>query len=203
MFAFLSKKLALSHDTLVYSLAWHQINDGLAVGGGQGLLRIIKLDDSHNPNQSKAEKGSDLLKNISLMGDHKAEITILNWNERYKKLLSCDAKGLMVIWTPSGDSWAAEMVNDSGKKLISDVKWSSDGSKLCILIDDGQVIVGSVDGEKLWAKNRRARKCLPLGLRQIDTKLLSNKYGLADKNSLQKRAVGKKPVPFFVRLAII
>jgi len=138
---------------LVYSLAWHQINDGLAVGGGQGLLRIIKLDDSHNPNQSKAEKGSDLLKNISLMGDHKAEITILNWNERYKKLLSCDAKGLMVIWTPSGDSWAAEMVNDSGKKLISDVKWSSDGSKLCILIDDGQVIVGSVDGEKLWAKN--------------------------------------------------
>jgi len=153
MFAFLSKKLALSHDTLVYSLAWHQINDGLAVGGGQGLLRIIKLDDSHNPNQSKAEKGSDLLKNISLMGDHKAEITILNWNERYKKLLSCDAKGLMVIWTPSGDSWAAEMVNDSGKKLISDVKWSSDGSKLCILIDDGQVIVGSVDGEKLWAKN--------------------------------------------------
>ena len=56
MFAFLSKKLALSHDTLVHSLAWHQINDGLAVGGGQGLLRIIKLDDSHNPNQSKAEK---------------------------------------------------------------------------------------------------------------------------------------------------
>jgi len=87
------------------------------------------------------------------MGDHKAEITILNWNERYKKLLSCDAKGLMIIWTPSGDSWAAEMVNDSGKKLIADVKWSSDGSKLCILIDDGQVIVGSVDGEKLWAKN--------------------------------------------------
>jgi hypothetical protein len=56
MFAFLSKKLALSHDTLVYSLAWHQINDGLAVGGGQGLLRIIKLDDSHNPNATKAEK---------------------------------------------------------------------------------------------------------------------------------------------------
>ena len=87
------------------------------------------------------------------MGDHKSEITIMNWNERFKKLLSCDAKGLMIIWAPSADTWAAEMVNDSGKKLIADVKWSADGSKLCIQIDDGQTIVGSVDGEKLWAKN--------------------------------------------------
>ena len=48
--------------------------------------------------------------------------------------------------------WVEEMVNESDKSLISDVKWSNTGFNLCIIIDDGQIIVGSVEGERIWYK---------------------------------------------------
>jgi WD40 repeat protein len=44
MLAYLSKKISIPNDTLVSSLAWHS-NDGyLAVGGNNGLLRVLKLE---------------------------------------------------------------------------------------------------------------------------------------------------------------
>jgi WD repeat-containing protein 35 len=60
--------------------------------------------------------------------------------------------GRMVIWAKKQNKWVEEMVNEAGKKQINDVKWSKDESKITILIEDGQVIVGSVHGDKLWAK---------------------------------------------------
>jgi WD repeat-containing protein 35 len=32
------------------------------------------------------------------------------------------------------------------------MKWTSDGQKICIVYEDGAVIVGSVDGNRLWGK---------------------------------------------------
>ncbi len=32
------------------------------------------------------------------------------------------------------------------------MKWNSDGTKICIVYEDGAVIVGSVDGNRLWGK---------------------------------------------------
>lgn len=32
------------------------------------------------------------------------------------------------------------------------MKWTSSGEKICIAYDDGAVIVGSVDGNRLWGK---------------------------------------------------
>lgn len=48
--------------------------------------------------------------------------------------------------------WIEEMVNESDKSLITDVRWSNTGFNLCIIIDDGQIIVGSVEGERIWYK---------------------------------------------------
>lgn len=30
--------------------------------------------------------------------------------------------------------------------------WTSDGSKICIVYDDGGIVVGSVDGNRIWGK---------------------------------------------------
>lgn len=30
--------------------------------------------------------------------------------------------------------------------------WSTDGTKICIIYEDGAVIVGSVDGNRIWGK---------------------------------------------------
>lgn len=32
------------------------------------------------------------------------------------------------------------------------MKWTSNGEKICIIYEDGAVIVGSVDGNRLWGK---------------------------------------------------
>ena len=44
------------------------------------------------------------------------------------------------------------MLNNRGKSLVRDMDWNSDGQKICIIYEDGAVIVGSVDGNRIWGK---------------------------------------------------
>jgi hypothetical protein len=45
-----------------------------------------------------------------------------------------------------------EMINNRNKSVVRDMKWTPDGQKICIVYEDGAVIVGSVDGNRLWGK---------------------------------------------------
>ena len=36
--------------------------------------------------------------------------------------------------------------------MVRDMKWTSSGEKICITYEDGAVIVGGVDGNRLWGK---------------------------------------------------
>jgi hypothetical protein len=40
------------------------------------------------------------------------------------------------------------MINNRNKSVVRDMKWTADGSKICIIYEDGAVIVGSVDGNR-------------------------------------------------------
>src|SRR3954467_8802016 len=44
------------------------------------------------------------------------------------------------------------MINNRNKSVVKDMKWTGDGQKICIIYADGAVIVGSVDGNRLWGK---------------------------------------------------
>jgi len=48
--------------------------------------------------------------------------------------------------------WFEEMINNRNKSVVKDMKWTADGQKICIVYEDGAVIVGSVDGNRLWGK---------------------------------------------------
>ena len=37
------------------------------------------------------------------------------------------------------------------------MKWTPNGEKICIIYDDGAVIVGSVEGNRLWGKELKMR----------------------------------------------
>lgn len=37
--------------------------------------------------------------------------------------------------------------------MVKDMCWTASGDKICIAYDDGAVIVGSVDGNRLWGKD--------------------------------------------------
>jgi WD repeat-containing protein 35 len=49
--------------------------------------------------------------------------------------------------------WYEEMINNRNKSVVRDMKWTADGRKIAIVYEDGAVIVGSVDGNRLWGKD--------------------------------------------------
>ena len=44
------------------------------------------------------------------------------------------------------------MINNRNKSVVRDMQWNSDGQKVCIVYEDGAVIVGGVEGNRLWGK---------------------------------------------------
>ena len=44
------------------------------------------------------------------------------------------------------------MINNRNKSFVSDMKWSKDGTRICIAYEDGAVILGSVEGSRMWGK---------------------------------------------------
>ena len=52
----------------------------------------------------------------------------------------------------SQGQWYEEMINNRNKSVVRDMKWNADGQKICIVYEDGAVIVGGVDGNRLWGK---------------------------------------------------
>jgi len=48
--------------------------------------------------------------------------------------------------------WFEEMINNRNKSVVRDMKWMATGEKICIVYEDGAVIVGSVEGNRLWGK---------------------------------------------------
>lgn len=74
------------------------------------------------------------------------------WNPQFRKLTTSDESGLIIVWMVHKDAWYEEMINNRNKSVVRDMKWTSDGRKICIVYEDGAVIVGSVDGNRLWGK---------------------------------------------------
>jgi WD repeat-containing protein 35 len=82
------------------------------------------------------------------------------WNEKYKKLTSSDENGLIIVWMMHKNFWFEEMINNRNKSIVKDMKWSPDGSKICIVYEDGAVILGGVEGSRLWGKEYKHKIAL-------------------------------------------
>jgi WD repeat-containing protein 35 len=80
----------------------------------------------------------------------------VGWNDTYRKLTSSDDKGLIIVWMLHKGTWFEEMINNRNKSVVRDMKWTADGQKICIVYEDGAVIVGSVDGNRLWGKELKS-----------------------------------------------
>ena len=57
------------------------------------------------------------------------------------------------MWVLHRGVWYEEMINNRNKSVVRDMKWTADGGRICIIYEDGAVIVGSVDGNRLWGKS--------------------------------------------------
>eukprot|EP00771_Trimastix_marina_P000022 gnl/Trimastix_PCT/1017.p1 GENE.gnl/Trimastix_PCT/1017~~gnl/Trimastix_PCT/1017.p1 ORF type:complete len:1177 (-),score=415.03 gnl/Trimastix_PCT/1017:129-3659(-) len=144
LFAYLSKKVSIPNHVRLHSVSWNGEQGWIACGGDNGFLKVIKLEDTG-------------LKMNQTVPGHKGSVNHLAWNENYRKLASSDDKGLIYVWIYYQGRWFEEMINNRGKSSVANLKWTSDGQKICIAYKDGSVIVGSHDGKRIWAKDLQDR----------------------------------------------
>lgn len=165
MFIYLSKKIAIPNNTRLNCIAWNKDDGYIAVGGEDGLLKVLKLDSGVTPAQPDAavsdisaalrSRGLAAASNLSMnqtLEGHSESIRVITWNESHKKLTSSDQNGVIIVWMLYKGAWYEEMINNRKKSTVVGMAWSTDGLKICIIYEDGAVIVGSVDGNRIWGK---------------------------------------------------
>uniref|UniRef100_A0A061SDB5 Wd repeat-containing protein 35 isoform x2 n=1 Tax=Tetraselmis sp. GSL018 TaxID=582737 RepID=A0A061SDB5_9CHLO len=151
MFVYLSKKIAIPNNITVRCTSWNSEQGWIACGGDDGLLKVLKLESSATTKDKAQAPASNLSMNQTLEG-HKDSVLVVTWNENYRKLTSSDSTGLIIVWMLHKGMWFEEMINNRNKSVVRDMRWTPDGQKICIAYEDGAVIVGSVDGNRLWGK---------------------------------------------------
>ncbi|XP_030387357.1 WD repeat-containing protein 35 [Scaptodrosophila lebanonensis] len=152
MFVYLSKKIAIPNNVKLNCIAWNSEDGYIAVAGTEGLLKVLKLDQAAN-GQSKG--GLAAISNLSMnqtLDGHKESVKVVTWNHVQQKLTSSDIDGVIMVWMLYKGSWYEEMTNDRKKSTVSGMCWTSDGAKICIVYEDGAIIVGSVDGNRIFGK---------------------------------------------------
>lgn len=75
---------------------WSAENGWIAVGGEDGLLKILRLDSGKE--KSKNVGGTANLSMNQTLEGHSGQIQIIAWNEQYQKLTSSDDNGLIIVW---------------------------------------------------------------------------------------------------------
>ncbi|KAK7794863.1 hypothetical protein R5R35_002889 [Gryllus longicercus] len=151
MFIYLSKKIAIPNNTKLNCLAWNKEQGYIACGGDDGLLKVLKLESGKDGKLKGLAAPSNLSMNQTLEG-HSGQIQVITWNEIHQKLTTSDQNGLIIVWMLYKGSWCEEMINNRNKSVVKGMAWNSDGQKICIVYEDGAVIVGSVDGNRIWGK---------------------------------------------------
>jgi WD repeat-containing protein 35 len=127
-----------------HSVEWCHEEDWMAVGGDDGLLKIIKIND--------ASASTSIMGNQTLVG-HSGRVLCIAWNPTFRKLSTADEHGLIIVWSIEENRFVEQMINSSDHAPVGDVKWSPDGENVCIAYGDGAIVVGSVEGKRLWSKS--------------------------------------------------
>ncbi|XP_062892582.1 WD repeat-containing protein 35 isoform X2 [Mobula hypostoma] len=177
MFIYLSKKIAIPSNIQLRCVSWNKDQGFIACGGEDGLLKVLKLETQTDDTRLKGLAApSNLSMNQTLEG-HSGAVQVVTWNEHYQKLTTSDQNGLIIVWMLYKGSWFEEMINNRNKSVVRGMSWNADGLKICIVYEDGAVIVGSVDGNRIWGKELKG-----LQLSQVawspDSKILI--FGMAN-----------------------
>ncbi|TFK14254.1 WSC domain-containing protein 2 [Platysternon megacephalum] len=177
MFIYLSKKIAIPGNVRLRCISWNKDQGFIACGGEDGLLKVLKLETQTDEAKLKGLAApSNLSMNQTLEG-HSGSVQVVTWNEQYQKLTTSDQNGLIIVWMLYKGAWYEEMINNRNKSVVRSMSWNADGQKICIVYEDGAVIVGSVDGNRIWGKDLKGSQLCHVAW-SSDSKILL--FGMAN-----------------------
>ncbi|XP_014106856.1 PREDICTED: WD repeat-containing protein 35 isoform X2 [Pseudopodoces humilis] len=153
MFIYLFKKIAIPGNTRLKCVSWNKTQGFIACGGEDGLLKVLKLETQTDETKIKGLAASNNISVTQTLEGHSGFVQVVTWNEQYQKLTTSDQNGLIIVWMLYRGSWYEEMINNRNKSVVRSMSWNADGQKICIVYEDGAVIVGSVDGNRIWGKD--------------------------------------------------
>ncbi|KAK2962785.1 putative WD40 repeat protein [Blattamonas nauphoetae] len=145
VYVFLHKKVEIPEKIPLHGVSWNYSTGNIAVAGGGGMLKILDMDPD-----VAAGKG---LRSITPLDRHKAPVRLLSWNERLARLATGDDSGLVVIWLNQKGKWVEEMSTSRGKTPVSLLRWSPNCKSILMGYKDGNVLVGSVTGQREWGSD--------------------------------------------------
>ncbi|NXA51529.1 WDR35 protein, partial [Nothocercus julius] len=146
-------QIAIPGNVRLRCISWNKDQGFIACGGEDGLLKVLKLETQTDEAKLKGLAApSNLSVNQTLEG-HSGSVQVVTWNEQYQKLTTSDQNGLIIVWMLYKGAWYEEMINNRNKSVVRSMSWNADGQKICIVYEDGAVIVGSVDGNRIWGKD--------------------------------------------------
>ncbi|XP_033095064.1 WD repeat-containing protein 35 isoform X7 [Trachypithecus francoisi] len=158
MFFYLTKKISIPNNVKLKCVSWNKEQGFIACGGEDGLLKVLKLETQTDDAKLRGlAPPSKLSMNQNLEG-HSGSVQVVTWNEQYQKLTTSDENGLIILWMLYKGSWFEEMINNRNKSVVRSMSWNADGQKICIVYEDGAVIVGSVDGNRIWGKDLKGKQ---------------------------------------------
>ncbi|KAM3595435.1 uncharacterized protein V6R79_023511 [Siganus canaliculatus] len=150
--------IAIPNSIHLKCVSWNKDQGFIACGGDDGLLRVLKLESLTDDAKIKGLAApSNLSMNQTLEG-HSGAVQVVTWNEQYEKLTTSDQNGLIIVWMLYKGAWYEEMINNRNKSVVRSMSWNADGQKICIVYEDGAVIVGSVDGNRIWGKELKGNQ---------------------------------------------
>ncbi|XP_056342288.1 WD repeat-containing protein 35 isoform X2 [Oenanthe melanoleuca] len=153
MFIYLCKKIGVPGNVRLKCISWNKTQGFLACGGEDGLLKVLKLDTQSDEAKIKGIASPNNISVTQTLEGHSGFVQVVTWNEQYQKLTTSDQNGLIIVWMLYRGSWYEEMINNRNKSVVRSMSWNADGQKICIVYEDGAVIVGSVDGNRIWGKD--------------------------------------------------
>jgi WD repeat-containing protein 35 len=149
------------NEDKITACSWNRQQGFVAVGTENGIIKVIKLEmndvvpnksDNNNKDQPQKKANSTNLVMNETLEVHTGQIASIAWNDSFTKLTTADTNGKIIVWINQDGKWYEEMVNKRDDTIITGMKWSSDGQNICIIYNDGVIILGSLEGSRIWVK---------------------------------------------------
>lgn len=118
----------MPNDSELGCVAWDRSDGWVCCGGAAGLVRVLRLEPP-DPETGKASISTFVLGGHLEKG---SKVNACRWNEKHRKLTTCDDAGLIIVWVLHKGQWHEEMLNNRQKSTVSDLRWAPDASKICI-----------------------------------------------------------------------